>query len=194
MHWDWPWRRLRWSGDVKMTDHSIINDSMPSALRISFKLLNEEETLQLGRTLATVCSGGAVIYLQGTLGMGKTTLSRGLLLGLGYDGKVKSPTYTIVEPYEWDELNVYHFDLYRLDDPEELELMGARDYFSDASLCLVEWPERGEGWIPGADLDICFERAGNGRQLWLSACTEKGREMLLALQKQPLPFSSGEIA
>jgi len=155
---------------------------MQSGKHISRFLANETATLDLGKELACVLASGGVVYLQGTLGMGKTTLSRGLLHGLGYDGKVKSPTYTIVEPYELEGLSVYHFDLYRLEDPEELELMGIRDYFSDMSLCLVEWPERGEGLIPSADLDISIERAGNGRQVRLTACSERGDSLLQKIQ------------
>jgi len=124
-------------------------------------------TLALGARLARRLTGGGCVYLEGDLGAGKTTLVRGLLRGLGHKGAVKSPTYTIVEPYELGGVHIYHFDLYRLGDPEELELIGVRDYFSSDSLCLLEWPERGAGVVPSPDLTITLAVNGRGRKATL---------------------------
>lgn len=105
------------------------------------------------------------IYLKGNLGAGKTTLVRGFLRGLGYLGKVKSPTYTIVENYNSNNINIYHFDLYRLNEAEELEILGVRDYFENLSICFFEWAERGQGFIPKADIIISINFHNDGRYL-----------------------------
>ena len=136
----------------------------------------------LGGELARALEPGVVVHLEGELGMGKTTLSRGIIQGLGHSGAVKSPTYTLVEPYEHTRIPVYHFDLYRLGDPEELELMGIRDYLDGRSLCLVEWPQRGEGVLPPADLVINIGREGSGRSLAVRAGSALGEAVLARLQ------------
>ncbi|TLX55081.1 tRNA (adenosine(37)-N6)-threonylcarbamoyltransferase complex ATPase subunit type 1 TsaE [Stutzerimonas nosocomialis] len=142
---------------------------------------DEAAMTALGGRIAQVTGGRGVIYLHGDLGAGKTTLSRGLVQGFGHRGKVKSPTFTLVEPYEIGEVRVFHFDLYRLVDPEELEFLGIRDYFEGDALTLVEWPERGAGILPKADMDITITPHGAGRSLRLSPLSERGEAWCTAL-------------
>ena len=142
---------------------------------------DEEAMLVLGAQIAQVTGGKGVIYLHGDLGAGKTTLSRGIIRGLGHVGAVKSPTFTLVEPYEIGALRAFHFDLYRLVDAEELEYLGIRDYFDGDALCLVEWPQRGAGVLPKADLDITISPHGAGRALRLQAQGERGSSWCAAL-------------
>jgi tRNA threonylcarbamoyladenosine biosynthesis protein TsaE len=144
-------------------------------------LADSDATEAFGAELATICRDGGVVWLEGDLGAGKTTLCRGLLHAFGHAGAVKSPTYTLVEPYELSGLQVYHFDLYRLHDPEELEFMGVRDYFNAASLCLVEWPQRGVGHLPKPDLVVEIQVVGNGRRVCVGAHSARGRALLAAL-------------
>jgi tRNA threonylcarbamoyladenosine biosynthesis protein TsaE len=139
---------------------------------------DESAMVSLGARLGKVCEAGLVVYLRGGLGVGKTTFCRGVIQSLGHTGAVKSPTYTLVEPYQLAGLQLFHFDLYRLGDPEELEFIGIRDYFGDFSVCLVEWPERGLGALPPADLVITIEMEGQGRRLVCAAASEAGRRVL----------------
>src|SRR5262245_29964842 len=125
---------------------------------------NEDGTLALGQALATCLAPGLVVYLIGDLGAGKTTLARGVMRGLGYSGKVKSPTFSLVEVYEFSRLYLYHFDFYRFHDPRELGEAGFREYFNPQSVCLVEWPEKATG-LPPADLRILMRVAGPGRDV-----------------------------
>jgi len=142
----------------------------------------DEAAMQdLGLRLALAAGGPGVIYFQGDLGAGKTTLVRSLLRGLGYQGKVKSPTYTLIEPYPLGELTVYHLDLYRLASGEELEWIGIRDLMTGTELLLVEWPEQGQGALPPADLVISIDYRDTGRQLDLRATSERGRRWLAAM-------------
>lgn len=138
-------------------------------------------TEALGARLATALAPGCVLYLRGELGAGKTTLARGLLHALGHRGIVKSPTYTLVEPYQVADWRLFHWDLYRLADPEELEFLGLRDQLDGEAVLLIEWPERGQGELPAADLEIMLAYAGEGRACRLAALSAAGAAMLARL-------------
>ena len=141
-------------------------------------LADEQATLQLGQQLAHHCSpSGLTIYLEGDLGAGKTTLSRGLLRALGHQGKVKSPTYTLVERYDLPPFTVFHFDLYRLSDPEELSYIGIEDYFQQQTLCLIEWPENGSGYLPNPDLEVKLNYQNQSRIAVIQGYSDKGRQI-----------------
>lgn len=141
-------------------------------------LADEVATLALGAEIAAVLHPGLVIFLRGNLGAGKTTLARGILRGLGYQGKVKSPTYNLVELYKISRLYFYHFDFYRFNDPIEWEDAGFREYFNAESICLVEWPEKARGLLPKADLEILLGIIETGRNVEIQAGTEAGRQCL----------------
>jgi tRNA threonylcarbamoyladenosine biosynthesis protein TsaE len=143
---------------------------------------DEAATVALGGRLAAALTPGLLLTLSGELGAGKTTLSRGIVQGLGHRGAVKSPTYTLVEPYEHTRIPVYHVDLYRLADPEELELLGLRDYLRGDSLLLVEWPERGAGFLPAADLRITMVATREGRAVTLESLTPVAGDVLAAIE------------
>jgi tRNA threonylcarbamoyladenosine biosynthesis protein TsaE len=136
----------------------------------------------LGEDLGRYLTAGMVIHLRGEIGAGKTTLTRGLLRGLGITSAVKSPTYTLVEPYQGPGGPVYHFDLYRLADPEELHFFGAEEYFSPEAICILEWAERAGGALPSPDLIVqaAYRDAGS-RRVCLTPQTEAGQRVLEAL-------------
>ncbi|HEC28011.1 MAG TPA: tRNA (adenosine(37)-N6)-threonylcarbamoyltransferase complex ATPase subunit type 1 TsaE [Gammaproteobacteria bacterium] len=133
-----------------------------SCLRI---IQDEAAMLAQGASLADCFPGQGVIYLRGDLGAGKSTLARGFIRAMGFAGPVKSPTYTLIEPYEIAGKTVYHLDLYRLSDPEELEFIGIRDIQGGNAICLVEWPEKGQGILPEPDIDILIKYLGEGREV-----------------------------
>ena len=151
------------------------------------QLFGEEAMLAFASACAPVFREGGLLFLEGTLGAGKTTFSRGLIHALGHKGAVKSPTYTLVEDYDLDGVKVCHFDLYRLGDAEELEFMGIREYLSQNALCLIEWADKGAGVLPRADLILSIQDLGAGRELSWHAGTEHGQrwsEQLNALAEQ----------
>lgn len=150
---------------------------------VEMVLHSQSELETIATQLARQAAADLVIYLRGPLGAGKTTFARGFLRGLGYRGVVKSPTYTLVEPYSFEpRLMCYHFDLYRLADPEELEFTGARDYFNISSICLIEWPEKAAGYLAEADVDCHLEHHPQGRKMTLTACSAKGEQLVLQIQ------------
>ena len=142
---------------------------------------SEQEQEAWGRRLAAACTGACVIYLVGDLGAGKTTLARGFLRGLGHPGAVKSPTFTLLEPYRIGERACFHLDLYRLSDPGELEYIGLRDLLEGPAVLLVEWPERGIGELPGPDLEIRIRYEEKGRTLDLIPGSAVGEGLVQAL-------------
>jgi len=154
-----------------------LNDS-----RITVQLADEAATASLAAKLARSLTPGAVVFLRGDLGAGKTTLVRALLRALGYAGRVKSPTYALVEQYEASGLHLRHFDLYRFRDPEEWEAAGFRDEFDGSNVCLIEWPEKAQGLLPQEDLGIVLEILPHGRSAVLTAHTTIGKKCLTALR------------
>ena len=160
--------------------------------QLEYLLADEAATVAIGESLAKVlqwqndqqqAQQSLVVFLNGDLGAGKTTLTRGFVRGMGHQGNVKSPTYTLVEPYEFPPWQVYHFDLYRLGDPEELEYMGIRDYFSNNCCCFIEWPEKGAGLLANADIIINMVYQDEQRMIDLHACSIRGKGVLRQLEQ-----------
>ncbi|MFA5982435.1 MAG: tRNA (adenosine(37)-N6)-threonylcarbamoyltransferase complex ATPase subunit type 1 TsaE [Methylococcaceae bacterium] len=142
-------------------------------VNMQYFLQNAQATEQLGSWLWQRLPSQALVFLQGDLGVGKTTLVRGFLRAAGFTGAIKSPTYTLVEEYEMLGRKFYHFDLYRLEDPEELEWIGILDYLVPAAICLIEWPSKGQGYLPAPDLIIDLSIKNDGRVANLQFSTEK---------------------
>ena len=138
---------------------------------------------QLGSEFSSYCPNGSLIYLQGELGTGKTTWVRGFLRGFGYTGNVKSPTYTLVEPYQFNGRQIYHFDLYRLEDPQELETIGLRDYLDGQGICLVEWPEKAKGVLVTPDLWLRIDYLQTQRRVEIEALSTLGNTCLQQLSQ-----------
>lgn len=142
------------------------------------ELRGEAAQEALGRRLAAACDGQMLIFLEGDLGAGKTTLTRGFLQGMGHGGAVKSPTYTLIEPYEIRDRKIYHLDLYRVGDPGELEYLGLREMLAEDAVLLVEWAERGAGWLPEPDLRIRISHRGDARGIVLEARSDRGERLV----------------
>ncbi|MBV2090157.1 MAG: tRNA (adenosine(37)-N6)-threonylcarbamoyltransferase complex ATPase subunit type 1 TsaE [Candidatus Thiodiazotropha sp. (ex Ctena orbiculata)] len=153
---------------------------------IELRVTGEAEQEALGRRLALNCRPPCIVYLVGDLGAGKTTLTRGFLRGVGYQGRVKSPTYTLLEPYELGSISCYHFDLYRLADAEELAYLGIQDLLTDDAVMLIEWPEKGQGGLPAADLLVKIEHDGLSRQVTIEGVSDRGSEIIQEIQSDLL--------
>lgn len=132
-----------------------------------YTLNSEAETNAFGVECAPCIGAGGIVFLQGDLGAGKTSLAKGLLKGWGYDGVVTSPTFTLLESYSFSGFDVHHFDLYRMESPEELEMIGARELFNQRDICLIEWPARAAGFLPQPDYLFSLQHHPDGRQVRL---------------------------
>ena len=150
----------------------------------SFKqfLPDEAATIAAGSVVGRALTSGAVVFLMGELGAGKTTFTRGALRALGHAGSARSPTYTLCEPYDLsDSVQFCHLDLYRLSNPEELEFLGIRDYVASGAILFIEWPSKGEGWLPTPDLTVALVESNSGRELKITALTDNGEGLLTRL-------------
>ncbi len=160
----------------------------------SWGLVDEAATTALGRQLAAaVQAGGLVVYLHGDLGAGKTSLARALLGALGAGQRIKSPTYSLVESYPLADRTAWHLDLYRIADPGELEWLGLDALAEPTAVVLVEWPGRGQGALPVADLEIFLSYAGDGRHARAVSCTERGEQVLgkwLSMAPEGMPAAA----
>ncbi len=143
------------------------------------KYIPDDQAMRaLGARLAALCPARILIYLDGDLGAGKSTLARGFINGRGYSGHVKSPTYTLVESYQTVSGSIYHLDLYRLSDAEELEFIGIREFFADGVACLVEWPDKGQGILPQPDLRVHIDHVGQGREITIEAINQRSEDII----------------
>jgi len=154
-------------------------------------LPDEAATLALGEALGHAIAPGLVVYLRGDLGAGKTTLARGVLRGLGYAGRVRSPTYTLVELYELSRLHLHHFDFYRFQDPREWIDAGFRESFNGRNASLIEWPEKAAGSVPPADVEITLTPSGSGRNASFTSRSLAGQKCLALLSERWRASPSG---
>ena len=161
----------------------LLNAADDNGARLRAHLPTESDTEAFGAALASVLHPGLKIWLQGNLGMGKTTLTRGVLRALGHEGKVKSPTYTLIEPYVVSRLDLYHFDFYRFNSPEEYLDAGLDEYFADQGVCIVEWPDKAVPYLPPPDVEIRLEAQDEGRFVEIDGTTEAGRTCVIELVK-----------
>jgi len=147
-------------------------------------LETEEQTAHYASLLSKSLSAPATVYFSGPIGVGKTTFIRSLIKALGFTGHVKSPTFALVEPYDFWHSPIYHFDLYRVEDPAELELIGIRDFFIDQNICIVEWPEHAQGRLPTPDLEIKLSHEGDHRRIEFCAYSKTGKNLLALIQNE----------
>jgi tRNA threonylcarbamoyladenosine biosynthesis protein TsaE len=169
---------------IIITGGIFLRSTHHSNSSLTFFLANEADTLALGKKIAAILQPGLIVFLNGNLGAGKTTLVRGILHGLGHQQAVKSPTYNLVEIYNFSRLYLYHFDFYRFNDPYEWEEAGFREYFNAYSICLIEWPEKASGLLPEADITINLQILESGRNVTIFADTGAGEQCLHQWPKQ----------
>jgi tRNA threonylcarbamoyladenosine biosynthesis protein TsaE len=162
----------------------LVNHSIDHNASFELILPDEASTARLGARLALALRPGMHIYLSGELGSGKTTLARGVLRGLGYTGRVKSPSYALLESYVVSSLYLYHFDFYRFHSPQEWSDAGFEEAFDGVGVCLVEWPEKAAGLLPPPDVLIAFLPAATGRRVLIGAHTETGERCVSALKSR----------
>lgn len=144
-------------------------------------LADEAASVAMGQRLASLITAPLVMSFDGQIGAGKTTIVRALIRDLGIKGAIKSPTFSIVEEYPCQNFSLYHFDCYRITEPDELDYIGFRDYFSEDSVCLIEWPKLAGGYLPNVDLGFELKLQHNGRQLVMLANTTSGERLLQGL-------------
>ncbi|MFT3757762.1 tRNA (adenosine(37)-N6)-threonylcarbamoyltransferase complex ATPase subunit type 1 TsaE [Thauera sp.] len=166
---------------IELLNAADDNGSHPAGAHLHAHLPAEADTEALGAALAAILRPGLKIWLQGNLGMGKTTLTRGLLRALGHEGKVKSPTYTLIEPYVVSRLDLYHFDFYRFNSPEEYLDAGLDEYFADQGVCIVEWPDKALPYLPLPDVEIRLDARDSGRFVEIHGRTDAGQTCVIEL-------------
>ena len=148
---------------------------------LKISLFNEKKTLEFGNNISKYLFGGLLIFLKGELGSGKTTLTRGLINGLGHKGSVKSPTYSLLEQYKFEKLNINHFDLYRFNTSDEWITSGFQEHINNVDVNIIEWPEIAGDILPKPDLEIEIFYENAGRSIDIKSFTEKGNACLINL-------------